>query len=214
MHFRRKFLSYFRPRKYGKIWPKHRPRFFASGGSLLAKMRYNRGNEEEKPMKYCDNHGAPQRDAALPDPLRRGQCPRLPPCRPLLACILALALCLGGCTGRPPPPGTPTRRLAAGLRRQKSRCRRKRPPARRRHPRPPPRRFRSRTAPSPMSPAGDHRDGGPGTRLQALAGAPGSTRRTATTSSSLRTSPTSATPPSTTATAATSSTAPASRTTR
>ena len=30
-----------------KIWPKHRPRSFASGGSLLAKMRYNRGNEEE-----------------------------------------------------------------------------------------------------------------------------------------------------------------------
>ena len=51
-------------------------------------------------MKYCDNHGAPQRDAALPDRCGGANVPTsaMPA---LLACILALALCLGGCTGRP-----------------------------------------------------------------------------------------------------------------
>lgn len=51
-------------------------------------------------MKYCDNHGAPQRDAALPDRCCGANVPTsaMPA---LLACILALALCLGGCTGRP-----------------------------------------------------------------------------------------------------------------
>ena len=50
-------------------------------------------------MKYCDNHGAPQRDAALPDRCCGANVPTsaMPA---LLACILALALCLGGCTGR------------------------------------------------------------------------------------------------------------------
>ena len=88
-------------------------------------------------MKYCDNHGAPQRDAALPDRCGGANVPdfrHAGPCWPASwpwRCALE-AVQVG------PPPGTPTRRLAAGLRRQKSRCRRKRPPARRRHPRPPP----------------------------------------------------------------------------
>ena len=82
-------------------------------------------------MKYCDNHGAPQRDAALPDRCCGANVPTsaMPA---LLACILAPGAVPGGlrsarrrghqrdawqrvCGGRNPAAGGNARQPGAGI---------------------------------------------------------------------------------------------------
>ena len=121
------------------------PRIFCLGGFSAGKKCGIIGETRRKTYEILRQSRRPT--AGTPPCLTAAAGPmsRLPPCRP--------------CWPAHPGPGavpwrlyrsarrrgTPTRRLAAGLRRQKSRCRRKRPPARRRHPRPPP--LPVRTAP-------------------------------------------------------------------